>query len=97
MQLPDDLCLRLQAQHSLVLALKITPKAPRTAWAGTLDDGTIKIRVAAPPEKGKANEALVRFLARQLNIPPANVEILSGATAQRKQVRVSAAPASPSS
>jgi uncharacterized protein len=96
MQLPGDLLLRLQAQHSLVLALKITPKAPRTAWAGVLDDGTIKVRVAAPPEKGKANDELVRFLARQLNVPPANVEILSGATSQRKQVRVSEAPAAPS-
>lgn len=96
MQLPGDLLHRLHSHHSLVLVLKITPKAPQTAWAGALDDGTIKVRVAAPPEKGKANDELVRFLARQLNVPPANVEILSGATARRKQVRVSAAPASPS-
>ncbi|MBE7541037.1 MAG: DUF167 domain-containing protein [Bryobacteraceae bacterium] len=96
MQLPGDLLQRLHSQNTLVLALKITPKAPRTAWAGALDDGTIKIRVAAAPEKGKANEELVRFLACQLNVPPGNVEILSGATSQRKQVRVSAAPAPPS-
>lgn len=91
---PDLEALKRELRESqrLVLSLKITPKAPRTGWAGALDDGTIKVRVAAPPEKGKANAELARFLGRELGVPPSSVEIVTGASSARKQVRVSWAP-----
>lgn len=83
----------LRESRRLVLTLKITPKAPRTGWAGALDDGTLKVRIAAPPEKGKANAELARFLSRELGVPPSSVEIVTGASSARKQVRVSWAQA----
>lgn len=86
---------RLRAEGRLVLSLKITPKAPRTEWAGTLEDGTLKVRVAAAPEKGKANAELQRFLSRELGIGAAQVEIVTGASSPRKQVRVTWAPEAP--
>jgi len=55
---------------------------------GTLEDGTLKVRVAAPPEKGKANEELCRFLAKHFGVARQTVEVVSGETATSKLVRV---------
>lgn len=51
-------------------------------------DGTVKIKLAAVPEDGKANAALLAFLAAHYGAPVAAVELLSGATSPRKRVRV---------
>lgn len=48
----------------------------------------IRVRVAAPPVGGAANEALIRFLAERLGVPRSAVTIVRGATARRKVVRV---------
>lgn len=85
---------RLRAEGRLVLQLKITPKSPQNAWSGTLDDGTLKVRIAAVPEKGRANAELLRFLAQQFDLPLHSVQLITGAASTRKQVRLSA-PASP--
>jgi len=71
----------------VVFTAKIVPGSSRTAVAGTLEE-MIKIRVAAPPEKGKANQCLVEFLARQLGVKKNAIEILAGQTNPVKQVRV---------
>lgn len=73
---------------STVLTVKVVPKASRTEDAGTMSDGTRKIRIAAVPENGKANEELRRFLASEFGVPIARVEIIAGATSTRKQVRI---------
>jgi hypothetical protein len=46
------------------------------------------VKLKAPPERGKANEELIDALARLLNVPPASIEITSGAANSRKSVRV---------
>jgi uncharacterized protein (TIGR00251 family) len=51
-------------------------------------DGSLRVRVAAPPVDGAANEELVRTLARALNVPARDVEITSGHTSKLKHVRV---------
>ncbi|MBM4025818.1 MAG: YggU family protein [Planctomycetes bacterium] len=71
----------------VVFPVKIVPGSSRTAVAGMLEN-MIKIRVAAPPEKGKANQCLIAFLAQQLGVKKNAVEILSGHTHPVKQVRV---------
>lgn len=50
---------------------------------------TIKIRIKAVPEKGKANEELIRFLSKRLDIPKQNISIISGKTEQLKLVKIS--------
>ena len=70
------------------LKLKVIPRCPRTEFAGEMADGTIKIKLKALPENGKANTALITFLAAHYKVPTAAVELLSGATSQRKLVRV---------
>jgi uncharacterized protein (TIGR00251 family) len=49
---------------------------------------TLKVRVAAPPERGKANAELIRFLAAEFGVPAGAVEIAAGAGAQAKLVRI---------
>jgi uncharacterized protein len=71
----------------VVFTAKVVPGSSRTVVAGVLEN-MIKIRVAAAPEKGKANECLTAFLARQLGVKKNAIEILSGQTSPVKQVRV---------
>jgi len=70
------------------IAVKVIPKSSRTELAGTLPDGTWKIKVAAIPEKGKANKELCDFLAGHFGVPRSRVTILSGATSHLKRVRI---------
>lgn len=72
----------------LVLRIKVIPRSPRTEIAGTMDDGTLKIRVAAVPDKGKANTELCAFLAREHGVPKDHVSIITGETSTLKQVRI---------
>jgi len=71
----------------VVFTAKIVPGSSRTVVAGTLEE-MIKIRVAAAPEKGKANQCLIAFLAHELGVKKNTIEILSGHTNPVKQVRV---------
>lgn len=70
------------------LQVKVIPKSSKSEVAGILDDGTLKVRVAAPPEKGRANEELRVTLARHFGVRARDVEIISGETSQRKRVRI---------
>lgn len=70
------------------ITIKVIPKSSRTELVGTLPDGTWKIKLAAAPEKGKANRALCEFLADHFGVPQSRVTILSGETARIKRVRV---------
>jgi len=70
------------------LKLKIIPRSPRTEFSGVMADGTIKIKLKAVPEDGKANAALIAFLAAHYQVPATAVELITGATSQRKLVRV---------
>jgi uncharacterized protein len=53
-----------------------------------LPDGTLRVRLAAPPVDGAANTALLRFLADALNLPRSRLEISSGATSRRKRIAI---------
>ncbi len=70
-----------------LLKLHVVPGARQTAVAG-LHGERIKIKVAAPPEKGRANEALLEFLARALKVPRQAVHLTSGATSRAKVVAI---------
>jgi uncharacterized protein (TIGR00251 family) len=84
----EPLRAELRAQKRVMLTLRITPKASKTEWAGRMDDGAWKLKVAAVPEKGKANDEIVRFLAREFSVSRRQITILSGATSQRKLISI---------
>jgi uncharacterized protein (TIGR00251 family) len=67
----------------VALRLRVQPRASRTEVTGALGD-EIKIRVAAPPVDGQANEELVRFLAKLLGVPRSAVTIASGSGSRSK-------------
>jgi len=69
------------------LALLVQPRAGRTEVVGPHGE-VLKIRLAAPPVDGEANEELVRFLAKALGVAKQAVTIESGETGRRKRVRV---------
>jgi uncharacterized protein (TIGR00251 family) len=73
--------------HTISFAVKVQPNASKTC-AGGREGEFLKIRLAAPPVDGKANEALVDFLARRLSIPKSCVEIRSGFSSRRKTIQV---------
>jgi len=68
--------------------VKAVPRSSRSEVAGTMADGALKVRVAAPPEGGRANAELCRVLARHYGVPAKSVIVISGATSPRKRVRV---------
>jgi hypothetical protein len=67
------------------LAVHLQPRAARTELAGLHGDA-LKVRVAAPPLEGAANEALCAFLAEHLGLPRSRVRIQRGATSRAKAV-----------
>jgi uncharacterized protein len=74
-------------KDGVILTVHIQPKASTTECVGIHGDA-IKIRVAAPPVDGAANDELGQFLARQLSIPSTSVRIHSGAGGRHKRVFV---------
>jgi uncharacterized protein len=72
----------------VILQLHIQPGAKKTEVVGHHGDA-LKIRLAAPPVDGKANAALVAFLAEKLGVGRAAIELVSGQSARAKRVRVS--------
>lgn len=73
---------------AVTFAVRVQPRAARTEISGELD-GAVKIRLAAPPVDGAANEELIRFLARLFKLPRHQVTILSGSASKNKLVRLS--------
>lgn len=71
----------------VVLSLHIQPGAKKTEVAG-LHGEALKIRLHAPPVDGKANDALIAFLAERLGVPKARVVLETGQTSRSKRVRV---------
>src|SRR5262245_57259191 len=73
---------------AITFAVRVQPRASKSGVAGELD-GALKIRLAAPPVDGEANEELVRLLAKLFGAPRQRIAILSGQTSKNKIVRVS--------
>ena len=76
--------LRVRLEAGQALRVKVIAKSPKSEIIGEMSDGTLKIRIAAPPEKGKANAELCAFLARETG---SEFEVISGHTAPLKLVR----------
>lgn len=75
--------------EALWLAVSVVPNAKRTGADG-LHDGALRVRLAAPPVDGKANETLVAWLAGELGVPRRQVALVRGQTARRKWLALEA-------
>jgi uncharacterized protein len=76
-----------EKEGAVIFGVRVVPRASRTQIAGELD-GAVKVRVAAPPVEGAANDELIRFFAKVLNVNRSNVEIVSGPASRSKVLRV---------
>lgn len=79
-----------ESEGAVTFTVRVAPRASKTGAAGE-HAGMLKVRVAAPPVGGAANEELTRFLARALRVAVNSVEIISGHSSKTKVVRVRAA------
>lgn len=70
------------------ITVRVTPRTARNEIHEILDDGTVKIRLTAPPVEGKANKELIKFLAAVLEVPPSTIEIIAGKTGHDKLVSI---------
>ena len=70
------------------VTVHVTPKARKSEITGILPDGTLRIRLAAPPVEGSANKALVELLAKVLGVRENALEILAGEKGRDKIVSV---------
>jgi uncharacterized protein (TIGR00251 family) len=75
-------------KRGIALAVRVTPRAKKNEISEILDDGTIKVRIAAAPTDNQANEKLVKFLAEVLGVAPSKVELVAGQTGRDKLVAV---------
>jgi uncharacterized protein (TIGR00251 family) len=81
---------RQAADGRITLTLHIQPGAKKTEFAGLHGDA-LKIRLAAPPVDGKANEALIKFVAETLKLPKSAVTLKSGQSSRRKVIEIQGA------
>jgi uncharacterized protein len=80
--------IRFTAQDKAVtFTVRVQPRATKSALAGEVE-GALKIKIAAPPVDGAANEELLRYLAQLFAVPRRAVTILSGEMAKNKIVRI---------
>ena len=75
------------AQQGAAFAVRVVPRASKNEIAGQVGDA-IKVRLTAPPVEGKANEALIAFLAQELGLRKSQVEIVAGETSRNKVICV---------
>jgi hypothetical protein len=79
---------QLYKKGEIYLKIKAKPGAGETAAKDVMGDGTVKVSVAAPAVKGKANKELIKFLAKGFEVSAENVKIVSGAGERVKLVKI---------
>jgi uncharacterized protein len=73
--------------HGAQFALRVQPRASRNGFAGTMGDA-IKLAITAPPVDGKANQAVIEYLADLFRVPKSSIVIVSGETGRNKLVAI---------
>jgi uncharacterized protein len=70
------------------ITVRITPRSSKNEIIGIMDDGTIKIRITAAPVDGKANEELIGFLSKVLQVSETSIQIIAGQTNKNKLISI---------
>lgn len=76
-----------ESPEGIILSIRAQPGARKDEIVGELAD-SLKVRITAPPEKGKANEAIVRLLAEKLGLKKSAIRVISGETSRDKRILV---------
>jgi len=75
-------------QRGSALAVRVTPRASHNEIVEILDDGTVKVRLAASPADEESNTALIEFLSDILGVPTSKLDIVAGVNGRDKLVSV---------
>lgn len=75
-------------EGSCLLTVRVQPRAARTEVKELMSDGSIRVRLKAPPTEGRANTELVALLSRLFKIPASSVKIVAGLTSRQKRVAI---------
>lgn len=70
------------------IRVKVIPRAKTNQISGIMDDGSLKVRLTAPPVDGRANQALIDMLADTLDLPKSNISIIAGSKSRNKRLRI---------
>ncbi|MEX0628682.1 MAG: DUF167 family protein, partial [Cucumibacter sp.] len=84
-----------RTETGIDLRLRVTPNAGRDTILGVEqrdETSVLRVKVAAPPDKGRANKAVIALLAKALNVPKSSIRIASGAAARDMIVHIEGAP-----
>jgi uncharacterized protein (TIGR00251 family) len=73
-------------KESCLLTIRVQPGAPRTEVKGLMPDGSIKVKLKAPPAEGRANAELVMLLGKLFKVPASSVKIVRGLRSRQKSV-----------
>jgi uncharacterized protein (TIGR00251 family) len=76
-----------QNAGSLTFTIRVVPRASKSEIVGEVN-GSLKVRISAPPVDGAANEEVVKVLAKAFGVAKSNVSIISGETSKTKRIRV---------
>jgi uncharacterized protein (TIGR00251 family) len=72
----------------VIIVVRVTPRSSRDAIEGAAIDGTLRLRVTAPPVDGAANRSVIKLLAGALSVPKSSITIVSGATGRNKRIHI---------
>lgn len=75
-------------EQGVCLEVQVQPRSSRNQVVGE-QDGRLKIKLTAPPVEGEANQALINYLARLLDIPKKNIKLLKGESSRHKLIEIS--------
>lgn len=79
---------KFKKEGELYLRIKVFPGFPKNKIREISQDGTVKIEICAQPEKGKANNELIKFLSKEFEISKNNIKIISGKAERIKLVKL---------
>ena len=78
----------VEGSENTKVKIRVTPRAKCDEVYYILEDGTVKVRLTAPPVEGKANKALIKYFSGIFEIPRSRIEILSGFKSRNKLVTI---------
>lgn len=70
-----------------IVPIRVTPRGGRDAIGGW-QDGVLRVRLAAPPVDGRANESLIRFLSKVVGVPSSSLRLVSGGHSRTKRIAI---------
>ena len=79
---------RSEWQKNMIIKIRVLPRSSKNEIIGPMADGTLKIKLTAPPVDGAANEALIKLLAKYYDLPKSKITILSGQKSKNKTLEI---------